>query len=123
MFKKIILLICTFLLLSTVGCSKDSSEDVNTKKLGIRGQVTKVSSDDSGKIKGILVEGIVEKDTEYDKASVYIGEKTKIYKNNTKEELEKSALKEGIKVEVIFEGGVRESYPVQADAKVIRVIE
>jgi beta-N-acetylhexosaminidase len=123
MFKKIILLICTFLLLSTVGCSKDSSEDVNTKKLGIRGQVTKVSSDDSGKIKGILVEGIVEQDTEYDKASVYIGENTKIYKNNTKEELKRSVLKEGIKVEVIFEGGVRESYPVQADAKVIRVIE
>lgn len=101
------------------------SEEINEskEKLGIRGQVTKISTDNSGKIKGILVEGIVEQDTEYDKASVFIGENTKIYKNHTKEELERGALKEGIKVEVIFEGGVRESYPVQADAKVIRVIE
>lgn len=119
MLKKIILLICALLLITIVGCSKQSKEE----KLGIRGEIAKVSYNDSGKISGILVEGKVEEDTQYDKASVYIGEKTKIYKNSTKEELEISTLKEGVKVEIIFEGPVRESYPVQADAKIIRVIQ
>ncbi len=119
MRKIIILLICALLMLSVVGCSKESSEE----KVGIRGEIAKASYNDRGKISGILIEGKVEEDTQHDKASVYIGEKTKIYRNFTKEELEISTLKEGIKVEIIFEGPVRESYPVQADAKIIRVIQ
>lgn len=119
MIKKIILLVSTFLLLSAVGCSKQITEE----KIGIRGEITEVSLDDSGKITSILVEGKIEQDTQYDKASVSIGEKTKIYDNDTKEELKRNGLKKGAKVEIIFEGGVRESYPVQADAKIIKVTE
>lgn len=117
--KKIILLVCIFLLFSVVGCSRNSIQE----KLGIRGEITEVTLDDNDKIIGIFVEGKVEQDTEYDKASVSVGDKTKIYKGNTKETLEMSTLKEGTKVEVIFEGPVRESYPVQADAKIITVIK
>lgn len=119
MIKKIILLISIFLLLSVVGCTNKSVEE----KIGIRGEIVEVSLDDNSKITGILVEGTLEQDTQHDKASVSIGEKTKIYDKNTKEELERSALKKGTKVEIIFEGPVRESYPVQADAKIIKIIE
>ncbi|WP_291548570.1 beta-N-acetylhexosaminidase [Clostridium sp. HMP27] len=119
MMKKIILLISIFLLLTVVGCSKEITEE----KLSIRGEITNVSLDDNGKITSILVEGKLEQDTQHDKASVFIGEKTKIYDNDTKEELEKNALKKGTKVEIIFKGPVRESYPVQADAKIIRITE
>lgn len=119
MMKKIILLISIFLLLTVVGCSKEITEE----KLSIRGEITNVSLDDNGKITTILVEGKLEQDTQHDKASVFIGEKTKIYDNDTKEELERNALKKGTKVEIIFKGPVRESYPVQADAKIIRITE
>lgn len=111
----------TYYFAAEFAISKEINE--SKEKLGIRGEITKVSLNDSGKITGILVEGKVEQDTVYDKASVYIGDQAKIYKNDTKEELERSALKEGLKVEIIFKGMVRESYPVQADAKIIRVME
>ncbi|MBE6068760.1 MAG: beta-N-acetylhexosaminidase [Clostridium lundense] len=42
---------------------------------------------------------------------------------NTKEEVERNALKKGTIVEITFEGPVRESYPVQADAKIIKIIK
>ncbi|WP_179632035.1 beta-N-acetylhexosaminidase [Clostridium peptidivorans] len=119
MIKKIVLLMCILLSFSSIGCNKE----INEEKLGVRGEITKVLLDGNNKATGILVERKNEQDTEYDKASVNIGEKTKIYDNNTKKELERNDLKKGAKVEIIFEGGVRESYPVQADAKIIRVIE
>lgn len=122
MIKKIILLMCVFLLLVTaVGCSK--AKESTKENIGIRGQITEISQNDSGKVTAILVEGKVEQDTAYDKASVFIGDKTKIYKNDGKEELKATDLKKGTKVEIVFEGPVRESYPVQADAKIIRIIE
>jgi beta-N-acetylhexosaminidase len=117
--KKIaVLLFCFIFVLSFVGCDKESNN-----KLGIRGEIKKVSTNDKGKITGIYVEGAIEQDTEYDKASIYITEKTNIYEGNTKKKLEASSLKEGMKVEVDFEGPVRESYPIQADAKTIRILK
>jgi beta-N-acetylhexosaminidase len=121
MMKKIIGLMCVLLLFTAAGCNKDAVE--SKEKLNIRGQITKISLNDNSKITSILVEGKIEQDTEYDKASIFISDKTKIYKNNAKEVLKASALKEGMKVEAVFEGPVRESYPVQADAKMIRIIE
>jgi beta-N-acetylhexosaminidase len=122
MIKKIILVMCVFLLLvAAVGCSK--AKESAKENIGIRGQITELSLNDSGKVTEILVEGKIEQDTAYDKARVFIGDKTKIYKNDTKEELKVADLKKGAKVEIVFEGPVRESYPVQADAKIIRIIE
>ncbi|PRR76579.1 beta-N-acetylhexosaminidase [Clostridium thermopalmarium] len=119
MVKKIILLISIFLLFSITGCSKENVEE----KIGIRGEIKKISLDDSGRISRILVEGKVEQDTQYDKASIRIKDNTKIYEKDAKKELEVNSLKEGAKVEVIFEGPVAESYPVQADAKTIIITE
>lgn len=117
--KKIaILLLCFIFLIGLAGCNKESN-----KKLGIRGEIKKISTADSGKVKGILVEGKIEKDTEYDKASVSITEKTKIYEQDGEKKVEAGSLKEGMKVEVDFEGPVNESYPIQSGAKTIKVLK
>lgn len=121
MRKIVILLFCFIFVLGFAGCNKESNKKSNSK-LGIRGEIKKVSKNDKGNITGIFVEGKIERDTEYDKASIYITEKTKIFEGDGKKKLEPSSLKEGMKVEVDFEGPVRESYPIQADAKVIRVL-
>jgi beta-N-acetylhexosaminidase len=131
MRKKLVLIMCIFLLFTAVGCSKVSSKEnavgynkVSSKeKLDIRGEITKLSLNDSSRIVNILVEGKIEEDTSYDKASVYVGEKTKIYQADTNKELTIGDLKEGLKVEIVFTGPVRESYPVQADAKIINIIK
>lgn len=118
MKKIVVLLFCFIFVLSFAGCNKESNN-----KVDIRGEIKKVSTNDKGKITGIYVEGPIEQDTENDKASIYIIDKTKIYEGNPKKKLEASSLKEGMKVEVDFEGPVRYSYPLQADAKTIRVLK
>jgi beta-N-acetylhexosaminidase len=119
MRKKLALLMCVFLLFTAAGCNKVSSKE----KVDIRGEITKLSLNGSSKVVNILVEGKIDEDTSYDKASVYVGEKTKIYQADTNKKLTISDLKEGSQVEIIFTGPVRESYPVQADAEIIRIIK
>jgi beta-N-acetylhexosaminidase len=118
MRKIVILLFCFVFVLGFAACNKESNN-----KLDIRGEIQKISTDQNGKITSIFVEGKIEKDTGHDKASISITEKTKIYEADGKKKLELNSLKEGTKVEVVFEGPVRESYPVQADAKTIRIIK
>lgn len=90
-------------------------------KVDIRGKIVKLEKKD-GKITGMM-EGHKEYDTSYDRAEVVIDSATKIYKASTGEPLPAADLKEGMKVEVRFEGAVNYSYPVQARAAEIRVIE
>jgi beta-N-acetylhexosaminidase len=131
MRNKLVLLMCVFLLFAAVGCNKVSSKEnalgynkVTTKeKVDIRGEITKLSLNDNSKVVNILVEGKIEGDTSYDKASVYVGEKTKIFQAHTNKKLTINDLKEGSQVEIVFTGPVRESYPVQADAEIIRIIK
>jgi beta-N-acetylhexosaminidase len=117
MRKIVILLFCIIFVLSFAACNKESN------KIGIRGEITKISTNPSGNITNIFVEGKIEQDTGQDKASISITEKTKIYEAEGNKKLDASSLKEGIRVEVIFEGPIRTSYPVQADAKIIRVLK
>ncbi|MFZ5987624.1 MAG: DUF3221 domain-containing protein [Bacillota bacterium] len=121
--KRILLLVFGIvIIIGAVGCSK-SIDSKENGKIGIRGQITKVLRNESNNISGVLVEGEVESDTSYDKASVEVAEDTKIYKGNTGQKLSVEDLKENLKVEVVFEGPVAESYPVQGKAKIIRVID
>ncbi|AEY66968.1 DUF3221 domain-containing protein [Clostridium sp. BNL1100] len=113
MKKILIIVLTTVLMLNMMGCTK-TSNNRNEEKIGIRGLITKVLTDDNKKVTGILVEGKVESDTIHDKATVSIDKSTKISARE---------LKEGMKVEVVFEGPVMESYPVQGKAKTIKVIE
>lgn len=121
--KKILFVVLTVaLVISTIGCMK-ASNSKNQEKVGIRGQVIQVLMDSSGAVSAVMVEGKVESDTVYDKAKVSIDKGTKIAKGDTGQKLSASELKEGMKVEVVFEGPVAESYPVQGKAKTIKVIE
>lgn len=121
--KRILFIVLTAtLIISTIGCMKASGSK-SQEKVGIRGQVTQVLMDSSGAVSAITVEGKVESDTVHDKAKVGIDKGTKISKGNTGQKLPASELKEGMKVEVVFEGPVAESYPVQGKAKTIRVID
>ena len=78
---------------------------------------------DDGKIvSAIMVEGKVESDTIHDKAKVGIEKGTKITTGNVGQKLSANELKEGMKVEIVFEGPVMESYPVQGKAKTVKVV-
>lgn len=70
----------------------------------------------------ILVEADVASTYHYDKASVTITNKTILIGSNGKK-IHFSDLATGQKVEVSFIGGVDESYPVQAEAGKIVVLE
>ncbi len=117
MKKILIIILAAIVALGLLGC------DQNNEKIGVRGKITNLVQGQDNQITSILVEGDLENDTAYDKASISITSKTKIIEKGTKKKLSKDDLKESMQVEVIFEGPVRESYPVQADAKEIRVLK
>jgi len=70
----------------------------------------------------ITVEGIIEQDTTYDKASVTITEDTIIQKGSLSTSFKLKDIKLGDTVEVVFKGPVAESYPVQGNADIVRII-
>jgi hypothetical protein len=95
----------------------------HTRNPHIRGTITKISTSE-GHISGFSVEGVIESDTEYDKASVGITETTRIYMR-TDTGYEVSAFDQlavGVKVEVLFTGIIMERYPVQGRADEIMII-
>jgi hypothetical protein len=73
----------------------------------------------------LLIEGPQTKDTVYDKASVKLTPQTSIKMLVGKElkDAKLADLKVGSKVEAVFIGPVAESYPVQATAGEIVIIE
>jgi len=96
----------------------DSSTDLVT--YGVAGLISTIT-DNGDNTGSIFVEGdLATNGAEYDKASVSISSDTKIYLN---EEGGISDLEVGQYVQVFFEGPVMESYPVQAAAKQINVID
>lgn len=115
--KKIFLIIITlsaFILIS--GCGSKAQE-----KVGIRGYITEIAV--SSTEASILVEGKIEEDTVFDKASVSINSDTVISKDGIKGKLSVSDIKRGDKAEVVFIGAAAESYPVQGTAKSIRILK
>ncbi len=117
--KKIcISIILGLVILTIVGCSVTQEEDV----IGIRGEVTDI--DASGSSITLMVEGKIEKDTMYDKARVAVKPETTVVRRQDGADAEADPEDIGLfdKVEVIFEGAVAESYPVQGAAKLIRIL-
>ncbi len=113
--KRLFLILLSVCLLN-VGCSTVSTEE----KVGIRGNITSIYIDgDNG---SILVEGKKEEDTVYDKASVSIDKNTIIQKDNLNRAFTINDLEIGTRVEVIFDGAVAESYPVQGKASVVKIL-
>ncbi len=71
----------------------------------------------------VLVEGELEEDKSYDRAWVTVMPETRIYRASDGSSAYFNDLQKGIKVEVFFTGPVMESYPVQATASEIRILD
>ncbi len=98
----------------------------NKRKPDIRGSITSVSITDQTKNLGHMrVEGKVESDTGFDKAMIRILAVTKLEKIEKGKPMPASIseFKEGCLVEAGFEGPVAESYPVQANAGWVLLLE
>ncbi|MBU5437368.1 YobA family protein [Tissierella sp. MSJ-40] len=116
MRKGFLLILFFIIMLAVVGCGK--KED----SIGIRGEIIEIyESMEEGSVLTFLVEGEIEEDTSYDKASVTVDSDAKVYIGD--EEGSYKDLKEGVKIEVVFNGEVAESYPVQGTAKKIVILE
>jgi hypothetical protein len=135
MMKRIILLLTTLAVLFTgipvlSGCSNDqdvspdkespsSSNGTQLVEYGVAGHITDISVAENGELLGtITVEGPKDNGAMYDKAVVFVSQDTKIYLDDL---VDFDSLKDGMYVYVFFEGPVRESYPVQGDARQINI--
>ncbi|MDD5018018.1 MAG: hypothetical protein PHO15_07985 [Eubacteriales bacterium] len=93
--------------------------DLTVSAIGIRGEVTDISEGEDRVT--ILVEGEVQEDTMYDKASVTVGQDTVVAAPDGSP-LDMGDIKLGDMVEVVFEGPVAESYPVQGTAMIVKIL-
>lgn len=96
------------------------------RKTDIRGAITDLSITNAEKNLGRMrVEGKLESDTSFDKASIRITETTKLEKSVKGKSVSASIsdFKNGCRVEAGFEGPVAESYPVQASAGWVLLLE
>ena len=111
-------------------CTKSGSELLQnaqplvdeSEKIGIRGVVKNIvqGKDDIT----MLVEGKLEQDTSFDKASVTVNMRSTVLRDNTPITglFAFSEIKKGDTVEVTFNGPVAESYPVQGAAASVRIL-
>jgi hypothetical protein len=110
-------------------CLLEGVHSFSSSRIDVRGVITSFTRAE-GKARGkvlahVFIEGAKEPDTQVDKASVTVTAETKVFINRDGERkpAEFAALKEGQKVEAGFTGPVRLSYPVQADAAEITILE
>ena len=98
----------------------DSSNDSQFVQYDVAGYITDITTSGDKKALGsIKVEGSKNNGAKNDKAVVTVTPDTKIYMS---ELTDFDALEVGMYVNIFFTGPVKESYPVQADAKQINVI-
>ena len=113
------------LALLIAACGGDDAADIDRTNPSIRGVVTEKNAGASDNLGTILVKGEIEQDTDYDYASVRLTTDTAIFRSEGGE-LAAAAFDDitiGSRVEAWFEGPVAESYPVQATAGQIIVLE
>ena len=92
-------------------------ENKGEERADIIGHITGINANT------ILVEGLLANGTQYDKAYVSFDEDTPIVSGDTGKSFKAADFAKGMRVEVVLAGPVRDSYPVQADAKKITVYE
>lgn len=117
MKKIFVAFILALVMLFAAGCSA-----VQEDAVGIRGEVTSITTGKGYIV--LLVEGEVHDDTMYGKASVTMNADTKVVRIKDGEETPADMLDIMLfdTVEVVFEGPVAESYPVQGTAKIVRIL-
>jgi hypothetical protein len=103
---------------------KPSQLALKQVKPSIRGTIIEVFQE-SDVPHGLFVEGIKESDTSYDKATVRLSDKTRVYlsQGNSYRLTSASQLTVGLTVEAVFTGLILERYPVSAEAEEILVLE
>jgi hypothetical protein len=123
---KIVLLAGALLVVAFLFITGCSLSNIGTKA-DIRGNITNITKniEDKNIVGSILIEGNLERDTKYDKASVTITRQTHIfeYKNKKFIKADFASFKIGQKVQTLFTGQVLESYPVQAKAIEVVILE
>lgn len=108
--------VAVVMILATPGCV-ESGPPAETPS--IRGTVVTIDFSVGGS-GSFLVEGEIEPDTQYDRASVSVTGATRWYGADGRP-AESGVLAIGSHVEVWFEGPVAESYPVQATAGAVKI--
>jgi hypothetical protein len=91
---------------------EEDMEEIDIEEFDIIGKI--VSIDRTGEHTVIMVEGDITQWSSYDKASISIDENTLITVNE--KQVDAGSLYIGMRIAVVFEGPVAESYPVQAYA-------
>lgn len=94
----------------------------DSDKIGIRGVVMDIVQGKDGIT--MLVEGKLEHDTSFDKASVTVNMSSRVLRDETPitSQFAFSEIKKGDTVEVTFNGPVAESHPVQGVAATVRIV-
>jgi hypothetical protein len=112
------------LALIAAACGDDGSETV-TEDPDIRGTIMDISPGGDDASGSVRIQGIIEADTEYDAAVVRVEDDTDIFRvqNGEPAEAAFADLEVGLAVEAWFTGPVAESYPVQAKAARIVILE
>jgi uncharacterized protein DUF3221 len=110
-------------------CFLEGAQSLSSSRIDVRGAITRISrveGEGSGRaLARALIEGVKEPDTQVDKANVTVTAETGLFirRGGERKPAEFAALKEGQRVEARFTGPVRESYPVQATAAEITILE
>lgn len=113
----------------TAACLFEGAQSFSSSRVDVRGPITHISRAEGqgrgGVLARILIEGAKEPDTEVDKASVTVTAETGLFirMGGERKPAGLAALEEGQKVEASFTGPVMESYPVQATAAEITILE
>jgi beta-N-acetylhexosaminidase len=116
--------LAVFAVLALGACGDDDGEDL-PENPDIRGTITSVTEDGGDVLGTVLIEGVIEDDTSYDKASVRVEDDTEIFQeaeDGSLAEVTFAELHVGLQVEAWFTGPVAESYPVQAKAAKIVIL-
>ncbi|MGI5849179.1 MAG: DUF3221 domain-containing protein [Christensenellales bacterium] len=118
---RVILFVMAAAVIFAAGCANVNLDGGNApaEVIGIRGSVMNITSGEGAVT--ILVEGNVEEDTQFDKASVTVSRHTAVTKEG--DVLSYNDIRIGDVVEVIFDGPVAESYPVQGAAKSVKILD
>ncbi|MGI6168785.1 MAG: DUF3221 domain-containing protein [Christensenellales bacterium] len=114
------LFMCIFLIICLVGCGGGTSRPtLQPQDMFMRGAITSLSQ--QGDKMTILVEGQWEGAVS-DKGSVSIDGSAEVYDAVAEKMVQIEELKVGLQVEVIFDGPILESYPIQGRAKAVTIL-
>ena len=88
----------------------------------VLGTIEEASRNSKGEINHFLIISD-DADGTYDSARVTINQKTRIKNAKTGESVEQSTLEVNMRLGIVFDGPIRESYPIQVNAGIIEIIK